>query len=163
MKNKEWIIVVLILVIVTGFFIFQGKNEEAEKTKKHYSNIDKNIYLQNGKMFVIGQNGSEIEVAGDFSEMQIDDYSTENHQSNTDFGNLYFYYNLNKKIYLVMSDTAGFKSWITYELTEPEIGVPSNSKIKYIRINGNYGYIFYVEPNGSGKILKSETRWKRVA
>ena len=56
-----------------------------------------------------------------------------------------------------MSDSVSSGEWVIKELTNGAIGIPSNSKIKYIRISGNYGYIFYIAPDGTGKILKSTT------
>lgn len=165
MKNKEWIVVVLILAIVLVSFIYQEKKEEIEKTRKHYSNIDKNFYIQNDKLFVLGKDGNEIQVPGDYSEMDATDYDFENHESNTEFGNLYFFYELDGKIYLVISDTAGFRDWKTIYLNNKEIGVPEKSKIKYIRINGNIGFIFYIAPDGVGKILKTSDKcesWNEV-
>ncbi len=161
-KSNKWMIVLLIIVIVIlslviAKFIYEEKQEEILKDRKYYSLVDTNFYLQDGKLFILDNNENPIQVPGDFSQMTIADYEDENHQSNTKFGNVYFYYYLDDKIYLVMSDSVSSGEWVIKELTNGAIGIPSNSKIKYIRISGNYGYIFYIAPDGTGKILKSTT------
>lgn len=161
-KSNKWIIVLLIIVIIIlclmiAKFIYEEKQEEILKDRKYYSLVDTNFYLQDGKLFILDGDDNPIQVPGDFSQMTIADYDDENHQSNTKFGNVYFYYYLDDKIYLVMSDSVSSGEWVTKELTHGSIGIPSNSKIKYMRISGNYGYIFYIAPDGTGKILKSTT------
>ena len=171
-KNK-WIIIIVIFIIVSlGFIVYDTLYQEDEKTKENlentnnnYSDVDRNFYLQDGKLFVFDRNNNPIQVPGDFSQMKEADYDEENHQANTSIGNVYFYYKLNEKIYLVISNNTNFDDWTTKELTSNVIGIPSGSKIKYIRISGNYGYIFYINPEGIGKILKSTTEgeyWSEI-
>lgn len=161
-KSNKWLIILFIMIIVIlsliiAKFIYKEKQEEILKDRKYYSLVDTNFYLQDGKLFILDSDDNPIRVPGDFSQMTIADYDDENHQSNTKFGNVYFYYYLDDKIYLVMSKSVTSGEWVIKELTQEAIGIPSNSKIKYMRISGNYGYIFYIAPDGTGKILKSTT------
>ena len=78
---------------------------------------------------------------------------------------MYFYYKKDGKIYLVLSPNSNCDNWNTKELTSEEIGIPENSKIKYIKVYGTYGYIFYIAPDGIGGILKSTTEgdyWEKI-
>ena len=64
-----------------------------------------------------------------------------------------------------MSNNTNFNEWTIKELTSEYMGIPSGSAIKCIRISGNYGYIFYVDSEGAGKVLKSTTEgdyWQEV-
>lgn len=155
-----FVIIIFVLISIISKFIYEKSQEEILKNRKYYSEIDKNFYLQQGKLFIPDSNNNLLQVPGDFSQMNASDYDEENHQSNTNLGNVYFYYKLDNKIYLVMSNNTGFDDWTIKELTSESIGIPSDAKIKYIRISGNYGYIFYVNSEGIGKILKSTTEGK---
>lgn len=168
MSNKKfyYFIILLILIILSLTFIignykYNEYKEEKIKNTKYYSQVDKNFYLQNGRLFVIDDNDNVIEVPGNFSQMNISDYDGENHQSKKNVGEICFHYKLDDKIYLIMSGNG----WRTIELTSKEIGMLSDAKIKYMRISGSFGYIFYVNSNGDGKILKSTTEgnyWSEV-
>lgn len=164
-RNNKWIIILLVIIIfvlisIISIFVYDKKQEEVLENIKYYSEIDNSFYLQNGKLFIIDSNDKSIQVPGDYSQMKISDYDEENHQSKINLGNIYFYYKIDDKIYLVMSNNTNLDDWTIKEITSETIGIPSNSKIKYIRIYGNYGYIFYINPDGDGKILKSTTEGK---
>lgn len=175
-RKSKWIIILLVFIIISLVYIVfdtlhkeEKQNEDVENTNNYAnstSTAEKNFYLQDGKLFVLNSyNNSPIQVPGDFSEMNMSDYEDGSYQSNTKLGNIYFYYKLDNKIYLVMSRNTNFNDWITKDLTSESIGVLSGSKIKYIRISGNYGYIFSVSPEGVGKIIKSTTEgeyWSEV-
>ena len=173
-RNSKWIIILVLFIIISlVYIVFDTLYKEKEIPKENVENTnnysdstaDKNFYLQDGKLFVLDSNNNPIQVPGDFSEMNMSDYEEENYQSNTKIGNIYFYYKLDNKIFLVMSRNTNFDDWTTKELTGKAIGIPSNSKIKYIRISGNYGYIFYINPEGIGKVLKSTTEgeyWSEI-
>ncbi len=147
-----------------GTSYFLEKKIQREKNFKSYS-FDKSFYLQNGDLYVLNDaSNSYVKVPGDFSQMSMSDYWNENYKSNSKTtGGIYFYYKSDNKIYLVR--TENFKDWSTKELTSEEIGVPENAKIKYVRISGSYGYIFFIDENGKGSILKSSTSgdyWGKV-
>lgn len=169
-KSSKWIIVVLLIIIVILIciicnFMYEKRQEEALKNTKYYSEVDKSFYLQDGKLFIFDIIGNPVQVPGDFSQMTVADYEEENHQSNPKIGNVYFYYKVDDKIYLVMSNNTNFNEWTIKELTSEYMGIPSGSAIKCIRISGNYGYIFYVDSEGAGKVLKSTTEgdyWQEV-
>ncbi len=168
-KSNKWMIVLLIIIAILSLiiakFIYEEKQEEILKNRKYYSLVDTSFYLQDGNLFILDSNDNPIQLPGDFSQMTISDYDDENHQANTNLANVYFYYELDDKIYLVMSESVSSGEWNIKELTNGAIGIPSNSKIKYMRISGNYGYIFYIEPDGTGKILKSTTEgnyWSEI-
>lgn len=117
------------------------------------------FYLEEGKMFVLDYNKEPLQVPGDFSEMTKEDYKGQNHQANINYGDIYFYYELGEKIYLVKSINVNSNEWMEKELTDDElIGMPEGSKIKALRISGNMGYLFYVGPDGNGKVLKTITK-----
>ena len=176
-KNKG-IIIIVILVIIALIYIVADTLYQEDNSKNNMENsiennttangeeTSKNFYIQDGKLFVIDNNNNRtIQVPGDFSQMNMSDYEEGTYQSNTSLGNIYFYYKLNDKIYLVMSENTIFDDWTTKDLTSKTIGIPSGSKIKCIRISGNYGYIFSVNPDGEGKIIKSTTEgdyWSEV-
>ena len=63
--------------------------------------------------------------------MSMSDYVDGNYQSRTDIGNMYFYYKVDGKIYLVISKDSLYNDWNVKELTSSEIGVPEGSKIKW--------------------------------
>lgn len=114
-------------------------------------------------MYVISENNETFQVPGDFSNMTKSDYIEGNYQSKSNIGSVYFYYMVNGKIYLVISQN-NYTSWEVRELTGKSIGIPSNSKIKTIRIYGTYGYIFYVS-DGVGEILYSSSEgeyWEKL-
>lgn len=176
-KNKGVIIIVILVIIALIYIVvdtlYQEDNSKSSmensienNTTTNEEETNKNFYIQNAKLYVLDSyNNSPIQVPGDFSEMSMSDYEEGTYQSNTKFGNIYFYYKLGNKIYLVMSRDTNFNDWITKDLTSESIGVLSGSKIKYIRISGNYGYIFSVSPEGVGKIIKSTTEgdyWSEV-
>ena len=143
------VVSLIILLSLACFATYKGtsyfleKKIQREENFKSYS-FDKSFYLQNGDLYVLNDaSNSYVKVPGDFSQMSMSDYWTENHKSNSKTtGGVYFYYRLDNKIYLVR--TENFKDWSTKELTSEEIGVPENAKIKYIRISGSYGYIFFI-------------------
>ena len=97
--------------------------------------------------------------------MSMADYQEENYKSNSKVtGGIYFYYRLDDKIYLVR--TEDFENWKTKELTAGAVGIPANAKIKYIRISGAFGYIFYLDQEGKGNILKTTSSgeyWTKIA
>lgn len=162
MKNNKLIIsllvaLILILISIIGGFIYNAKREEILENRRYFAQIDKNFYLQKGKLFIFDTDGNPMQVPGDFSQMDPSDYEQPNHQSKIGYGKIYFYYKLDNKLYLVMSADTGHNDWTTKDLTS-EIGMPSDVKIKYIRIGGNYGYIFYINSDGVGKILKSTSQ-----
>ena len=135
--------------------------EDAKEGAKVYAQ-DHTFYLQEGKLYVIRDNKS-IEVPGDFSQMKMSHYKEGTYQSKENMGNIYFYYQVDSKLYLVR--TSDYQNWTTQELTGQNIGVPAQAKIKQIRISGNYGYIFYIDKDGVGDIIRSTTQgnyWSKV-
>ena len=157
--------ILIIFLCCIGTYYYTNEKIREEKEFKIYS-LDKTFYLQDGNLFVLDSSKNYIQVPGNFSQMRISDYNNENYKSNINTtGGVYFYYNIDEKIYLVRSISSNYTEWQTKELTSDEVGIPSNSKIKYIRISGSYGYIFYIDENGVGGILKSTTQgnyWNRV-
>lgn len=176
-KNKGIIIIILLVIIALIYIVVDTLYQEHNSKNNIENNIEnntttyedktsKNFYLQEGKLFVLDSNNNKtIQVPGDFSQMNMSDYEEGTYQSNTSLGNIYFYYTLDNRIYLVMSKNTNFDDWTTKELTSKTVGIFSGSKIKYIRISGNYGYIFSVSPEGIGKIIKSTTEgeyWSEI-
>ena len=157
MKDKKIIIFIsiVILVLISSLFIIIYQINKNDK--KFNLNNDNNFYIQSGKLFITDKDKKTIQVPGDFSEMDPSDYEIGTYQSNMNFEKVYFYYKLEGKIYLTISKDINNNEWNQKELTSENIGIPENSKIKYIRISGNYGYIFYINPRGDGKILKTTT------
>ena len=106
-KSNKWMIVLLIIIAILSLiiakFIYEEKQEEILKNRKYYSLVDTSFYLQDGNLFILDSNDNPIQLPGDFSQMTISDYDDENHQANTNLANVYFYYELDDKIYLVMS------------------------------------------------------------
>lgn len=172
-KNKKTIILIILIIIGLIFIVIDSLNnsDNSKNTVNDINEINistaeesKNFYLQDGKLFV-RDNNRIISVPGDFSQMSMSDYVDGNYQSRTDIGNMYFYYKVDGKIYLVISKDSLYNDWNVKELTSSEIGVPEGSKIKYIRISGNYGYIFSINPSGVGQIIKSTTEgsyWSKI-
>ena len=175
MKKKIVYTIIIVIIIVIGYYyiwnwIDQNARVSIDNTEensdgyflednsiKEASDLDK-FYLEDGKLFVLNSKNEPIQVPGDFSEMTKDDYIGQNHQANTNYGDVYFYYELDNKIFLVKSDNLSSNDWDVKELTNETIGMPSGSKIKALRVSGSFGFIFYIEPNGTGKILKSKTK-----
>lgn len=169
MNNKKIIIILLIIILVLAIslfqFIYEKNNEENLKYRKYYSKSDSSFYLQDSKLFILDKDENPILIPGDFSQMNPEDYYQDTYQSNIEFGNIYFYYKIDGKIFLVISKDIKQDNWNIRELTNESIGIPKYSEIKYIRISGRYGYIFYINPDGIGKILKSDTEgnyWQEI-
>ncbi len=163
MKKKIIIIIYIMLftisICITSYFYVKQKQYTDKTNLKHYSS-DQSFYLQNEKLYVKDNLSEEyFLVPGDFSQMSMVDYQDENYKSNLNTtGGVYFYYRTNNRTYLVRSDN--LKDW-----TIKNIDIPINAKIKYIRISGNYGYIFYLAENNIGYILKTTTQgnyWNKV-
>lgn len=140
--------------------VFEDDTEEYVK--------DDNFYIENGNLYILDYNKKPIQVPGNFSEMKETDYNPNNHQSMTNKANAYFYYIIDERIYLVISQSIQDGKWLTIDITENEytgIGIPKGSKIKNFIVNGSFGYIFYIRPDGVGKVLKSSTKgeyWSEV-
>lgn len=164
--NKIIAIIVLaclILAVTIITFYIQSPKQNMMYIKEYSENED--FYLLNGMMYVKNNIGEYVQVPGDFSEMNISDYTEGTYQAKTSIGNMYFYYTNGGKIYLVLSPNSNCDNWNTKELTSEEIGIPENSKIKYIKVYGTYGYIFYIAPDGIGGIIKSTTEgdyWEKI-
>lgn len=157
MAVKIGVAVSLILAFMFGWVTHNAWLKKEEMYRENVKNFseDKKFYLQNGKLFVINADSKYVRVPGDFTQMSLTDYREENHQANPKFGGIYFYYKLDGHIFLVR--TENYKDWQIKELTTDEIGIEAEAKIKYIRIYGWEGYIFYINKDGTGKILYSST------
>lgn len=170
MKNKLkfFIPIILIIIIVVCVLVYWKLNNEddadaeVESTTENNDVEDKNgllikgnSSLKDGKMFVVSGEVGDIQVPGDFSEMKISDYTMDNYEDRAVVGGVFFWYRLDGDIYLVRSED--YKNWDIKQLTSREIGVALNSEIKCIRIGGNYGYIFFVQPDGLGRIIMTTT------
>lgn len=159
---KEIAVKIGVIVSLIGAFAFgwimhnayELKEERYRQSVKNFSE-DNNFYLQGGELFTITYDSKYVKVPGDFSQMKIEDYKEENHQANPNFCGVYFYYESDEHIFLVR--TENYKDWQVKELTTQEIGMETGAKIKYIRIYGREGYIFYINNLGEGKILYSST------
>lgn len=136
-KNKKTIILIILIIIGLIFIVIDSLNnsDNSKNTVNDINEINistaeesKNFYLQDGKLFV-RDNNRIISVPGDFSQMSMSDYVDGNYQSRTDIGNMYFYYKVDGKIYLVISKDSLYNDWNVKELTSSEIGVPEGSKI----------------------------------
>ena len=164
--NKTIAIIVLgclILAVTIFTFYIESPKQNMMYIKEYSENED--FYLLNGMMYVKNNTDEYVQVPGDFSEMNISDYTKGTKKEKTSIGNMYFYYKKDGKIYLVLSPNSNCDNWNTKELTSEEIGIPENSKIKYIKVYGTYGYIFYIAPDGIGGILKSTTEgdyWEKI-
>ena len=157
MAVKIGVVVSLIIAFICGWAMHDAllkKEERYRENMKSFSEDD-SFYLQNGKLFSVDSNSKYVCVPGDFSQMSLQDYKKGTYQSNPEFGGIYFYYKTDGHIFLVR--TENYKDWQVKELTTKEIGMEEDSKIKYIRIYGVEGYIFYINKDGKGKILYSST------
>lgn len=153
----------LILAVTIYTFYIESPKQNILSVKEYSDNEE--FYLENENMYVKNNSNEYVQVPGDFSEMSIIDYTEGTYQAKTNIGEMYFYYKKDGKIYLVLSDNSNCENWEVKELTSESIGVPENSKIKYIRISGNHGFIFYIAPDGIGGILKSTTEgnyWEKL-
>lgn len=119
---------------------------------------DDTFYLENGKLYVKDNYERWRLVDGDFSKMRLYDYPTGTYQSKPNIGGVYFYYEANNgDIYYTRSEN--YTNWEIKNLTT-DAEIPKHSKIKYIRVSGTYGLIFYIKPGGEGEIITSTTQGK---